>query len=87
MQEKFAGLEQQVTDQLADFRDHHGQTSEQLKESVQANFSRLVSELRETKKELSTRFYPSAGETLQIILLISCGETCHAGTSQLWYDA
>ena len=42
-----------MTDQLTEFRDHQGQTSEQLKESVQTNFSRLGSELRETNKELS----------------------------------
>ena len=53
MQEKFAGLEHQVTGQLKEFRDHQGQTSEQLKDSVQTNFSRLGSELRETNKELS----------------------------------
>jgi DNA recombination protein RmuC len=53
MQEKFAGLQQQVTGQLTDFSDHQVQTSEQLKDSVQTNFSRLGSELRETNKELS----------------------------------
>jgi DNA recombination protein RmuC len=50
-----AGLEQQVGDQLTQFRDHQGQTSELLKVSVQTNFSRLGSELRETNKELSTQ--------------------------------
>jgi DNA recombination protein RmuC len=53
MQEKFAGLQQQVTGQLTDFSDHQVQTSEQLKDSVQTNFSRLGSELRETNRELS----------------------------------
>ncbi|MBZ5613406.1 MAG: DNA recombination protein RmuC [Acidobacteriia bacterium] len=53
MQEKFSGLQQQVSEQLTDFRDHQAQTSEQLKDSVQTNFSRLGSELRETNKELS----------------------------------
>jgi DNA recombination protein RmuC len=42
-----------VTSQLTDFSDHQVQTSEQLKDSVQTNFSRLGSELRETNKELS----------------------------------
>lgn len=55
MQEKFADLQGQVSDQLAEFRDHQGQTSEQLKESVQTNFSRLGSDLRETNKELSAK--------------------------------
>jgi DNA recombination protein RmuC len=55
MQEKFAGLEHQVTGQLTEFRDHQGQTSQQLKESIQTNFSRLGSELRETNKDLSAR--------------------------------
>ncbi len=55
-----------MTDQLTDFRDHQAQTSEQLKESVQANFSRLGSELRETNKELSGKVQGSfeAGELL-----------------------
>jgi len=53
MQEKFAGLQEEVGDQLTGFRDYQVQTSDQLKESVQTNFSRLGSELRDANKELS----------------------------------
>ena len=41
MQEKFAGLEHQVTGQLTEFCNHQAQTSDQLKDSVQTNFGRL----------------------------------------------
>jgi DNA recombination protein RmuC len=53
MQEKFAGLQKEVGDQLVGFRDYQVQTSDQLKDSVQTNFSRLGSELRENNKELN----------------------------------
>jgi hypothetical protein len=59
MQEKFAGLQQQVTDQLTQFRDNQTQTTEQLKDSVQTNFSRLGPELCETNKELSSKVQSS----------------------------
>src|SRR5208282_4916244 len=53
MQEKFAGLEHQVTGQLKEFCNHQAQTSDQRKDSVHTNFSRLGSELREANKEVS----------------------------------
>ena len=55
MQEKFGGLQKEVGDQLTGFRDYQVQASDQLKESVQTNFSRLGSELRDTNKELSSK--------------------------------
>ena len=62
MQEKFASLQTEVGDQLTGFRNHQGQTSEQLKESVQTNFSRLGSELRETNKDLSGKVQGSLAD-------------------------
>jgi len=59
MQEKFASLQTEVGDQLTGFRDYQVQTSDQLKDSVQTNFSRLGCELRETNKELSDKVQSS----------------------------
>lgn len=53
MQEKVSGLQREVGDQLTGFRDYQVRTSDQLKESVQTNFSRLGAEVRDTNNELS----------------------------------
>jgi DNA recombination protein RmuC len=53
MQERFAGLQKEVGDQLTGFRNYQLKTSDELKDFVQTNFSRLGSELRDANKELS----------------------------------
>src|SRR5882672_4318562 len=53
MQEKFGGLQEQVIGRLIEFRDHQTCTSDQLKDSIQTNFSRQGSELGETNRVLS----------------------------------
>jgi DNA recombination protein RmuC len=73
MQEKFAGLEHQVTDQLTDFRNHQVQTGDQLKDSVQTNFSRLGSELRETNKDLSSKVQSSLVDLTGKVQELSAG--------------
>jgi DNA recombination protein RmuC len=53
VQEKFAGLQKQVGDQLTGFRNYQVKTSDELKDSVQTNFGRLGSEFRDANKELN----------------------------------
>jgi DNA recombination protein RmuC len=62
MQEKFGGLQEQVVVQLTEFRDYQIGTSDQLKDSIQTNFSRLGSELGDTNRELSERVQRSLAD-------------------------
>jgi DNA recombination protein RmuC len=62
MQVKFGGLQEQVVVQLTEFRDHQIGTSNQLKDSIQTNFSRLGSELGDTNRELSEKVQQSLAE-------------------------
>jgi DNA recombination protein RmuC len=62
MQEKFGGLQGQVVVQLTEFRDHQIGTSDQLKDSIQTNFSRLGSELGDTNRELSEKVQRSLAD-------------------------
>jgi DNA recombination protein RmuC len=62
IQQKFAGLQDQVVGQLTEFRDHQNLTSEQLKDSIQTNFSRLGSELGDTNRVLSEKVQQSLAD-------------------------
>jgi DNA recombination protein RmuC len=73
MQEKFASLQTEVGDQLTGFRSYQVQTSDQLKDSVHTNFSRLGSELRETNKDLSSKVQGSLVDLTGKVQELSAG--------------